>query len=193
MRTDLHLISGGIARLTNCITLHGPSLVLSDHCQCPGDHPHWNRIGSTASCWKSHTVSDSSILNIILLMQVCALRSNSKIDHITENYQKILDSIRGLKEQIRWTLENDSGAINDLASMVSPRPCLLCPYSLRLPSKLDHMSSRGRSNDCGSLYDNGLKYIPHVEGIPELEPYVKKERRGFCHHSTARLLCPHHL
>ena len=124
-------------------------------------------------------------------MQACALRSNSKTDRITENYQKILDSIKGLEEQIRWTLENDSGAINDLASMVSPRPCLLCPCSP--PSKLDRASSRGRSDDCGSLRDNGLKYIPRVEGVPDLEPYVKKERRGFRHHSTARLLCPRHL
>jgi hypothetical protein len=66
-----------------------------------------------------------------------------------------------------------------------------CPCSL--PSKVDRASTKGRSDDCGSLRDNGLKYIPRVAGIPELEPHVKKERRGFLHHSTARLLCPRHL
>jgi len=54
-------------------------------------------------------------------------------------------------------------------------------------------STRGRTDDCGSLRDDGLKYIPRVEGIPVIEPDVKKEKRGFYHHSTARLLCPRHL
>ena len=66
-----------------------------------------------------------------------------------------------------------------------------CPCSL--PSKVDRASTKGRSDDCGSLRDNGLKYIPRVAGIPELEPHVKKERRGFLHHLTACLLCPCHL
>jgi len=66
-------------------------------------------------------------------------------------------------------------------------------FSCSPPSKLDLASTRGWSDDCGSLCDDGLKYIPRVEGIPVIEPDVKKEKRGFHHHSTARLLCPRHL
>ena len=120
------------------------------------------------------------------------LRSNAKTEHITEDYRKILDSIKGLKEQIRWTLEYCPGAINDVASMVSHIPTRFqCPCSL--PSKVDCASTKGRTNDCGSLHNNGLKYIPCIAGIPKLEPHVKKERWGFLHHLTACLLCPCHL
>lgn len=59
--------------------------------------------------------------------------------------------------------------------------------------QLDKTASKGRSDDCGSLRDNGLKYIPHIPGIHQLEPNAKKEQRGFRHHSTARLLCPRRL
>jgi hypothetical protein len=125
-------------------------------------------------------------------MQTFTPRHTSKNDRITENYEKILDSIKGLGDQIKWTLENNSDAINDLAWMVSRIPTFFqSPCSL--PSELDRASAKGRSDDCGSLRDNGLKYIPRGEGLPVIESHVKKERRGFLHHSTARLLCPRHL
>jgi hypothetical protein len=38
-----------------------------------------------------------------------------------------------------------------------------------------------------------MNYIPHVTWIPSLEHGAKKEKRGFNHPSTARLLCPQHL
>jgi hypothetical protein len=59
--------------------------------------------------------------------------------------------------------------------------------------KLDINASKGRSDDCGSLRETGLKYIPRMPGIPQLEPNAKKDQRGFRHYSTARLLCPRHL
>jgi len=69
--------------------------------------------------------------------------------------------------------------------------CFLCCCSLLLELKCT--SSRGRSNDCSSLHKNGLKYIPRIEGIPNLSAHVKKERRGFLYYVTAHLLCPCHL
>ncbi len=66
-------------------------------------------------------------------------------------------------------------------------------FSCSPPLKLDLTSTRGRSDDCGSLHEDGLRYIPHIEGIPMIEPNVKKEKWGFHHHSTACLLCPRHL
>jgi hypothetical protein len=103
-----------------------------------------------------------------------------------------LECVKGLEEQIKWTLENDPNAINDLALMVSHILArFLCCCSP--PSELERASSRGCSDDCGSLRENGLKYIPRIEGIPDLDAHVKKERRGFLHHATARLLCPRHL
>jgi hypothetical protein len=38
-----------------------------------------------------------------------------------------------------------------------------------------------------------MKYIPRVDGVPQLDPGAKKDQRGFCHPSTARLLCPRSL
>jgi hypothetical protein len=61
--------------------------------------------------------------------------------------------------------------------------------------KLDSAASKGRSDDCGSLRVDGLDYIPCVPGITPIErdQKQKKDQRGFCHHSTARLLCPRRL
>jgi hypothetical protein len=47
--------------------------------------------------------------------------------------------------------------------------------------------------DCGSVRDNGLKYIPYTDGYPNVDFAAKKEKRGFYHPMTARLLCPRHL
>src|SRR6266851_5210170 len=102
----------------------GPPSYYWTLCQCPGDHPDWHRTRSTVSRWKTCTVSHAYILNIILLMQAFTLRHTSKNVCIMEDYQKILDSVKGLEEQIKWILENDPSAIDHLASMVSPRPCL---------------------------------------------------------------------
>lgn len=59
--------------------------------------------------------------------------------------------------------------------------------------KLDQIGTKGRSDDCGSLRENGIKYIPDIAGIAPLQPRTKKDQRGFTHHSTARLLCPRSL
>jgi len=44
--------------------------------------------------------------------------------------------------------------------------------------KLDQRGSRGRSDNSGSLRDNGLKHIPRIAGIPELEHDAKKNQAG---------------
>jgi len=48
-------------------------------------------------------------------------------------------------------------------------------------------------DDCGSLRQNAISYIRPVKDIPVLDRKADKETRGFCHHTTARLLCPRHL
>jgi hypothetical protein len=55
---------------------------------------------------------------------------------------------------------------------------------------LDQAASKGRSDDCGTLREAAIGYIPPVEGIPTLDRKANKELRGFCHHATARMLCP---
>jgi len=45
-------------------------------------------------------------------------------------------------------------------------------------------------DDCGSLRETTLKYIQNVPGYPTLDFNAKKEKRGFNHISTGRLLCP---
>ena len=67
-------------------------------------------------------MSDAYILDIILLMQTFTLRAMSKNVRITEDYRKILDSVKGLEEQIKWTLENNPSTLEELALMVSPTP-----------------------------------------------------------------------
>jgi hypothetical protein len=45
-------------------------------------------------------------------------------------------------------------------------------------------------DDCGSLRNTALVYIPRIKNIPNIDHTTKKEQQGFCHHMTARLLCP---
>jgi hypothetical protein len=48
-------------------------------------------------------------------------------------------------------------------------------------------------DDCGSLRENGLKYIPRHDNHLEIDFGAKKDQCGFAHATTARLLCPRHL
>jgi hypothetical protein len=59
--------------------------------------------------------------------------------------------------------------------------------------KLDNAARKGYSDNCRSLCENCLKYIPCIPDITLLKPNQKKDQQGFCHHSTAHLLCPWHL
>jgi hypothetical protein len=55
------------------------------------------------------------------------------------------------------------------------------------------MSHKGRSDDCSSLRNNAIDYVPRIEDVPHIDRKAKKEQRGFCHFATARLLCPRQL
>ena len=59
--------------------------------------------------------------------------------------------------------------------------------------QLEQAGNKGRSDDCGSLRDNAISYIPRIASVPPLEPRTGKDKRGFHHPSTARLLCPQSL
>jgi hypothetical protein len=61
------------------------------------------------------------------------------------------------------------------------------------PSELEQAGSKGRSDDCGSIRENGLKYIPYAKEDLEVEFNTKKDQRGFSHPTTARLLCPRQM
>ena len=58
---------------------------------------------------------------------------------------------------------------------------------------MDNAANKGRSDDCGTLREAAIGYIRPVKDIPDLDRKANKELRGFCHHATARLLCPRHL
>ena len=53
--------------------------------------------------------------------------------------------------------------------------------------------------DCGTLRESTIGYIPAVSGItgvediPNLDCKAKKDTRGFNHHASARMLCPRDL
>jgi hypothetical protein len=59
--------------------------------------------------------------------------------------------------------------------------------------KIDATSNKGRWDDCSSLRNNALNYVPQIKDIPNIEHKVKKEQRGFHHFVTMRLLCPQQL
>ena len=108
-------------------------------------------------------------------------------------YRKVLKGVPPLRAQVKWALKYQFSALDKLSHFVRLRSCsLILAFCLSSP-KLDKAASKGRSDDCGSLRDNGIRYIPHIPGIPQLEPSAKKDQRGFHHHSTARLLCPRRL
>jgi hypothetical protein len=54
----------------------------------------------------------------------------------------------------------------------------------------DRNDNKGRSDDCGSLRNDALDYVPRIKGVPSIERKAKKEQRGFYHFMTARMLCP---
>ena len=60
-------------------------------------------------------------------------------------------------------------------------------------SKIEAAGNKGRSDDCASLRNDALDYIPRIKDVPNIERKAKKEERGFCHYMTARLLCPRQL
>ncbi|KAI0276933.1 hypothetical protein BC826DRAFT_976713, partial [Russula brevipes] len=104
------------------------------------------------------------------------LRSRlDKDDEVTlTTYLKILEIVPGLDKLAERTAADSSHALVNLAI------------------ELDHAGSKGRSDDCGSLRENGLKYIPRNDTYIEVDFGMKKELRGFSHPTTARLLCPRH-
>jgi len=69
----------------------------------------------------------------------------------------------------------------------------LFPGSHANIQQIEQAANKGRSDDCGSLRVDGLKYILTVPNIPMVDINAKKEYRGFNHVSTGRLLCPRAL
>jgi len=70
--------------------------------------------------------------------------------------------------------------------------CTLISHSSIL-FKIETTGNKGRSDDCSSLRNNALDYIPRIKDVPSIERKAKKEQRGFYHLMTARLLCPRQL
>jgi len=108
-------------------------------------------------------------------------------------YHKLLDAIPGLEDQLSWTFEFRSRHVTTLATFVSIICHSIHPILLNSRWQIDKSATKGRTDDCGSLCKNGLKYIPKVPGYPTLEFNTKKEKHGFNHPVTGRLLCPRFL
>jgi hypothetical protein len=105
-------------------------------------------------------------------------------------YRQILKIVPGLEAQVIYTLENRSSGLIELASYVRNQDLCAMISHLFISFKIDATSTKGRSDDCGSLRNNALNYIPQIKDIPKIEHKAKKEQRGFHHFATARLLCP---
>ena len=115
-------------------------------------------------------------------------------------YQKILNFILGLKEQIKWMQRDHPSGLADIAELIHP-VCLisLCVISYSTSHQLVQAGSKGRSDDTAGLRVVSINYIPPVRGVlgvkdvPMLIPRNDKLVCGFNYHAMARLLCPRSL
>ena len=56
---------------------------------------------------------------------------------------------------------------------------------------MDSAARKARGNDLGSLRHKAITFVTGNDGkATELTKIVKKSKRGFRHHDTARMLCP---
>jgi hypothetical protein len=60
-------------------------------------------------------------------------------------------------------------------------------------SKIEAAGNKGCSDNCTSLCNDALDYIPRIKDVPNIEQKAKKEECRFCHYMTACLLCPQQL
>ena len=119
---------------------------------------------------------------------------------VLNTYQKILNFIPGLEEQIKWMQRDHPSGLADIAELIHP-VCLisLCVISYSTSHQLVQAGSKGCSDDMAGLCIVGINYIPPVRGVlgvkdvPVLIPSNDKSVHRFNHHATARLLCPRSL
>ncbi|KAI0282050.1 hypothetical protein BC826DRAFT_1110980 [Russula brevipes] len=90
------------------------------------------------------------------------LRANleQEEDAILATYLKILETVPGLDKLAEETAAVSSHALVELAV------------------ELDRVGTKGRTDDCGSLRENGLKYIPRRDNRIDIDFGVKKDQRG---------------
>jgi hypothetical protein len=119
----------------------------------------------------------------------CSLTEDEQ--ELLEVYHKILTAIPTLESQLRYAVEHRSSGLVDLATYVCSS--CLCLRSFIHPFKIEAMGNKGCSDNCSSLCNNAIDYVPHIEDVPHIDRKAKKEQRGFCHFTTAHLLCPRPL
>ncbi|KAI0288389.1 hypothetical protein BC826DRAFT_971634 [Russula brevipes] len=97
------------------------------------------------------------------------------------------------KKAILTTYRKMNEIVPDL-DRLSKRAAAVSTHTLNeLANTLDSAAKKGRIDDCSSLRENRLKYIPRHEKYPEVVFGTKKGDRGFYHLTTACLLCPRSL
>ena len=116
---------------------------------------------------------------------------------VLNTYQKILNFILGLEEQIKWMQRDHPSGLADIAELICP-VCLisLCVISYSTSHQLVQAESKGHSDDTAGLCVVSINYIPPVRGVlrvkdvPVLIPSNDKSVCGFNYNATAHLLCP---
>lgn len=71
--------------------------------------------------------------------------------------------------------------------------CLLIHHSCFRFHKLEHVSSKDRTDNFARLRKHAHWYIPSLEGYPDLGIGTTKDNSGYHHIATGRLLCPRRL
>jgi len=83
-------------------------------------------------------------------------------------YYDILKVIPGLESKARYTLENRYSRLVDLATFVHFLDlCTLISHSFM--SKIKAAGHKGRSDNCTSLCNDALDYIPRIKDVPNIE------------------------
>jgi hypothetical protein len=103
----------------------------------------------------------------------------------------MLRIIPSLGAQVQYTLEHHSSGLVNLADYVRSSP--MYPTSHSSIVKIEATGNKGRSDDCSTLRNAALDYIPRIKDLPNIDRTVKKEQCGFSHYMTAHLLCPRQL
>jgi hypothetical protein len=119
----------------------------------------------------------------------CRLTEDEK--ELLNAYHKMLRIIPSLKAQVKYAVEHRASGLVDLAIYVRSLDMYLISHSSIV--KIEATGNKGRSDDCGTLRNAALDYVPRIKDLHNIDRTVKKEQRGFSHYMTARLLCPRQL
>jgi hypothetical protein len=105
--------------------------------------------------------------------------------------KKCSGSYQASRPRLNIAVEHCASGLVNLAIYVHSLDMYLISHSSIV--KIEATGNKGCSNDCGTLCNAALNYIPCIKDLHNIDRMVKKEQCGFSHYMTACLLCPRQL